>query len=199
MAMTDFNPSLYSDIASSSMNMMPTPMYNPFMGGMYYNTNLLGGARLQRQLDYDKVQLLNTVKKKDSNVFYKAIAALSVLATLGFLRFGKGKTQIGNINSNGKILPKIGSAIKAPFKAVGKGLKAIGRGIAYPFKAFGKGCKKTAEFTSGKIKNYRNKVKIKNQQKAAAGEPKKSWLSKLMFWKKKPVQPAQTPPTNAAP
>ena len=82
---------------------------------------------------------------------------------------------------------------------MGKGLKAIGRGIAYPFKAFGKGCKKTAEFTSGKIKNYRNKVKIKNQQKAAAGEPKKSWLSKLMFWKKKPVQPAQTPPTNAAP
>ena len=73
--------------------MMPTPMYNPFMGGMYYNTNLLGGARLQRQLDSDKVQLLNTVKKKDSNVFYKAIAALSVLATLGFLRFGKGKTQ----------------------------------------------------------------------------------------------------------
>ncbi len=195
MAMTDFNPSLYSDIASSSMNMMPTPMYNPFMGGMYYNTNLLGGARLQRQLDSDKVQLLNTVKKKDSNVFYKAIAALSVLATLGFLRFGKGKTQIGKINSSGQILPKLGKAVKAPFIAAGKGLKAIGRGIAYPFKAFGRGCKKAGE----QMKKNINKAKLKKQQKAAAGEPKKSWLSKLMFWKKKHVQPSQTPPTNTAP
>ncbi len=195
MAMTDFNPSLYSDIASSSMNMMPTPMYNPFMGGMYYNTNLLGGARLQRQLDSDKVQLLNTVKKKDSNVFYKAIAALSVLATLGFLRFGKGKTQIGKINSSGQILPKLGKAVKAPFIAAGKGLKAIGRGIAYPFKAFGRGCKKAGE----QMKKNINKAKLKKQQKAAAGEPKKSWLSKLMFWKKKHVQPSQTPPINTAP
>ena len=193
--MTDFNPSLYSDIASSSMNMMPTPMYNPFMGGMYYNTNLLGGARLQRQLDSDKVQLLNTVKKKDSNVFYKAIAALSVLATLGFLRFGKGKTQIGKINSSGQILPKLGKAVKAPFIAAGKGLKAIGRGIAYPFKAFGRGCKKAGE----QMKKNINKAKLKKQQKAAAGEPKKSWLSKLMFWKKKHVQPSQTPPINTAP
>lgn len=141
-----------------------SPMYNPFMGGMYYNTNLLGGARLQRQLDSDKVQLLNTVKKKDSNVFYKAIAALSVLATLGFLRFGKGKTQIGKINSSGQILPKLGKAVKAPFIAAGKGLKAIGRGIAYPFKAFGRGCKKAGE----QMKKNINKAKLKKQQKAAA-------------------------------
>ena len=45
MSTSDF--SIYSDIASGSMKMMPMPVMNPFLGGVHYNTNLLGGASLK--------------------------------------------------------------------------------------------------------------------------------------------------------
>lgn len=182
MDMADLNPSIYSDIASSSMNMMPTPMYNPFMGGMYYNTNLLGGARLQPQLDSDKLQIMNNKAKKDKNVFYKALAGLSILATLGFLRFGKAK--IGNVSGFGKFFKSIGSGI-------GKGFKAIGKGLAYPFiligkggKGAGRGIKKGASSFAKWLKGFRTP-----KGPAPAGTPKKSWFSRLKFWKKTPAPP----------
>ncbi len=195
MTMSDFNPTIYSDIASS--NMMPMPICNPFMGGMYYNTNLIGGARLQPQLDNDKVQIMNNTKKKDSNVFYKAVAILSVLTTLGFLRFGKSKTQIGSIKSN----LHLGESFKNFWnKAATKsknGAKAIGKGISTPFKAIGNSCKKVSTSTSNTFNKLKNKIKnfkIKKATTAPDGNNKRSLFSKLLFWKKTPTQTVQTPP-----
>lgn len=182
MDMADFNPSMYTDLAAGSMNMLPTPTYNPFMGGMYYNTNLLGGTRMQPQLDSDKLQIMNATAKKDKNVFYKALAGLSILATLGFLRFGK--TKIGTVSGVGKFFKNIGSGI-------GKGFKAIGKGIAYPFVLMGKGGKGLGSGIKKCAKNFGKWIKglRKSKTPTPAGTPKKSWLSKLMFWKKKPTPP----------
>ena len=217
MSTSDF--SIYSDIASSSMKMMPTPVMNPFLGGMHYNTNLLGGASLKHhELDSDKIELLNKVKKKDTNVFYKAAAVLGVLATLGFLRFGKSHTQIGQISGSGTFWKTIkngfssaGRGIASVFSATGRGIKkgvsAVGKSIAAPFKAIGRGCKKAADSVSEGAQNLSRKMKNKKQQWAerraakrqtpdtpASEQPKKSWLSKLMFWKKqKPAAPADIP------
>lgn len=203
MSTSDF--SIYSDIASGSMKMMPMPVMNPFLGGVHYNTNLLGGASLKgHELDSDKLELMNKVKKKDTNVFYKAIAALGVLATLGFLRFGKSHVQIGQISWSGKFLESIknafksagngiasgfkatGNGIASAFKATGRGIKkgvnAAGKGIAAPFKAIGRGFKKAGE----KISEGAKTVKQKFAERSAANsqQPEKSWFKKLMFWKK---------------
>lgn len=175
MNMTDFNPSMYTDLAAGSMNMLPTPMYNPFMGGMYYNTNLLGGAKLQPQLDSDKLQIMNEKSKKDKNIFYKALAGLSILAAIGFMRFGK--TKIGTISSGSNF-----------FKGLGKGFKTIGKAIAYPFVAVGKGIKNSSTKFGKWLKGLR-----KPKPPTPAGTPKRSWLSKLMFWKKTPAPPLPTP------
>lgn len=187
MDMADINPSIYSDIASSSMNMMPTPMYNPFMGGMYYNTNLLGGARLQPQLDSDKLQIMNSVAKKDKNVFYKAMAGLSILATLGFLRFGK--TKIGNVNGVSKFFKSMGSGI-------GKGFKALGKGLAYPFVLLAKGGKGAGKGIKKGSSNFVKWIKGLRKPKAPtpAGTPKKSWFSWLKFWQKSPTPPPAPSP-----
>lgn len=192
MSTSDF--SIYSDIASGSMKMMPMPVMNPFLGGVHYNTNLLGGASLKgHELDSDKLELMNKVKKKDTNVFYKAIAALGVLATLGFLRFGKSHVQIGQISWSGKFWESIknafksaGNGIASAFKATGRGIKkgvnAAGKGIAAPFKAIGRGFKKAGE----KISEGAKTVKQKFAERSAANsqQPEKSWFKKLMFWKK---------------
>lgn len=174
MSTSDF--SIYSDIASSSMKMMPVPLMNPFLSGVHYNTNLIGGASLKsHELDSDKLELMNKVKKKDTNVFYKAIAVLGVLATLGFLRFGKSHVQIGQISGSGKFWKSIqnafksaGNGIASAFKATGRGIKkgvnATGRGIAAPFKAIGRGVKKAGD----KISEGAKKLKQKFAERKAA-------------------------------
>lgn len=77
----DFStPIVHQDLINSGM---PT-IYMPFggvLGG--YNTSYLGGVQMPRQLDQDKVDLMNNKEKEDKGTFKKALLALGTILALG--------------------------------------------------------------------------------------------------------------------
>lgn len=82
----DFDvPIMYQDLANSTMG----PMSMPFggMAGMYgagmYNTSYLGGVKMRRQPDSDKVQIMNKKGNEDKNTFKKVLLALGGIVLLG--------------------------------------------------------------------------------------------------------------------
>lgn len=82
----DFDvPIMYQDLANSTMG----PMSMPF-GGMVgmpgagmYNTSYLGGVKMHRQPDHDKVQIMNKKEKEDKNTLKKALLVLGGIVLLG--------------------------------------------------------------------------------------------------------------------
>lgn len=83
-------PVMYQDLASASMQ--PMPMIG--MSGRIGNTNLLGGVKMQEDLDKDRFQAMQDKEKKDMNLLKKAGIAILVLAGLGFVKFAPIKKWI---------------------------------------------------------------------------------------------------------
>ena len=75
-------PIVYQDLANSTMG----PMYMPFgsvAGCGVGGTSYLGGVQMQRQLDQDKLDLMNKKKNEDKGTLKKALIALAVVIGLG--------------------------------------------------------------------------------------------------------------------
>ena len=108
----DFNtPVVHQDLANSAMG----PMYMPF-GGVIggYNTSYLGGVQMQRQLDHDKISLMNRKENQDSSTMKKALGALVVILGLGAIApLRKSIKKAGGI---GKYLSNQWKAIVNAFK-----------------------------------------------------------------------------------
>ncbi len=145
----DFDtPIMYQDLANSTMG----PMYIPFgtMAGMSgygtgiagINSNYLGGARMRRQLDRDKIEVSNRKGNQDSHTLRNALIVIGACIALGSIApIRKSIKKAGGISKyiksffskKAKPTPKnsgVGTSIK-------NGVNAIGRGIAKPFKAVG--------------------------------------------------------------
>ena len=75
-------PIVHQDLINSSMG----PMYMPFGGVTGYGIGTspyLGGVRMQRQLDQDKLDLINKKEKEDKSTLKKALITLAVVIGLG--------------------------------------------------------------------------------------------------------------------
>lgn len=71
-------PIMYQDLANYTMGPMSTPfMANP------YNTQLLGGTSMPRQLDQDKVEIMNKKEKQDIGNGKKVLGALGAILLIG--------------------------------------------------------------------------------------------------------------------
>lgn len=109
-----YNPIMYQDLATASMQPMPV------MPGSFYNggaTNMLGGVTMSGQLDNDRFQKMQDKEKKDFSLLKKVglgILAIGVLALINFKGIGK---------TIGKGFKSVGSVIAKPFKAVGNWFK----------------------------------------------------------------------------
>lgn len=117
-----YNPIMYQDLATASMQPMPV------MPGSFYNggaTNMLGGVTMSGQLDNDRFQKMQDKEKKDFSLLKKVGLAILAIGAFALCK-----------SSGGSILKKAGGAIAKPFKAVGSA-------IAKPFKAIGKWFKKS--------------------------------------------------------
>lgn len=79
----DFStPIVHQDLINSSMG----PMYMPFGGVTGYGIGIspyLGGVKMQRQLDQDKLDLINKKEKEDKSTLKKALITLAVVIGLG--------------------------------------------------------------------------------------------------------------------
>lgn len=108
----DFNtPVVHQDLANSTMG----PMYMPF-GGVIggYNTSYLGGVQMQRQLDHDKISLMNRKENQDSSTVKKALAAMVVILGLGAI--APLRNSIKKAGGIGKYLNNQWKAIVNAFK-----------------------------------------------------------------------------------
>ena len=109
-----YNPIMYQDLATASMQPMPV------MPGAFYNggaTNLLGGVTMSGQLDNDRFQKMQDKEKKDFSLLKKVGLGILAIGALALINFkGIGKT-IGNG------FKSVGSFIAKPFKAVGNWFK----------------------------------------------------------------------------
>lgn len=109
-----YNPIMYQDLATASMQPMPV------MPGSFYNggaTNMLGGVTMSGQLDNDRFQKMQDKEKKDFSLLKKVglgILAIGALALINFKGIG---------NTIGKGFKSVGSVIAKPFKAVGNWFK----------------------------------------------------------------------------
>lgn len=75
-------PIIHQDLINSSMG----PMYMPFGGvtGCGIGTSpYLGGVRMQKQLDQDKLDLMHQKESEDKSTLKKALIALAVVIGLG--------------------------------------------------------------------------------------------------------------------
>lgn len=75
-------PVVHQDLINSSMG----PMYMPFGGVTGYGIGTspyLGGVKMQRQLDQDKLDLINKKEKEDKSTLKKALITLAVVIGLG--------------------------------------------------------------------------------------------------------------------
>lgn len=104
-----YNPIMYQDLATASMQPMPV------MPGSFYNggaTNLLGGVTMSGQLDNDRFQKMQDKEKKDFSLLKKVGLGILAIGALALINFkGIGKTI-------GKGFKSVGSVIAKPFKAV---------------------------------------------------------------------------------
>ena len=87
-------PIMYQDLANYSMG----PMITPF-GGMTnpYNTNMLRGTTMPRQLDADKIEIMKQKENQDKSTFKKAAIALGVILAAGFIPFVRNGIKNGNL------------------------------------------------------------------------------------------------------
>lgn len=152
----DFDvPIMYQDLANSTMGPMRMPM--GAMQGMYgtgmYNTSYLGGVRMPRQLDKDKVQIMNNKENQDKNTAKKVLIGLGAMIVLGSIPVLRKsiKKSGGIVNYVKKLFSpsmSLSDKIKNGFKAVGRGVawpfKVTGKCIAWPFKKIGQMLKKTS-------------------------------------------------------
>lgn len=92
----DFDvPIMYQDLANSTMgamNMPLGPMSGMYGAGMYgagmygggsVGTSYLGGIKMPRQLDRDKVQIMNKKENQDKNTAKNILIGLGALIALG--------------------------------------------------------------------------------------------------------------------
>lgn len=109
-----YNPIMYQDLATASMQPMPV------MPGSFYNggaTNMLGGVTMSGQLDNDRFQKMQDKEKKDFSLLKKVGLGILAIGALALINFkGIGKTI-------GKGFKSVGSVIAKPFKAVGNWFK----------------------------------------------------------------------------
>ena len=109
-----YNPIMYQDLATASMQPMPV------MPGSFYNggaTNMLGGVTMSGQLDNDRFQKMQDKEKKDFSLLKKVGLGILAIGALALINFkGIGKTI-------GKGFKSVGSVIVKPFKAVGNWFK----------------------------------------------------------------------------
>lgn len=152
----DFDvPIMYQDLANSTMGPMRMPM--GAMQGMYgagmYNPSYLGGVRMPRQLDKDKVQIMNNKENQDKNTAKKVLIGLGAMIVLGSIPVLRKsiKKSGGIVNYVKKLFSpsmSLSDKIKNGFKAVGRGVawpfKVTGKCIAWPFKKIGQMLKKTS-------------------------------------------------------
>ena len=83
----DFNtPIMYQDLANSTMGPMPytvgVPMTNGYITGGY-GRSLLGGAKMRRQLDNDKIEIMNQKEKQDKSTLKIALWVIGGALALG--------------------------------------------------------------------------------------------------------------------
>lgn len=112
----DFNtPVVHQDLVNSAMG----PMYMPFggvtgagLGG--YNTSYFGGIQMQRQLDHDKISLMNHKENQDSSTMKKALGALVLILGLGAI--APLRKSIKKAGGAGKYLSNQWNAIVNAFK-----------------------------------------------------------------------------------
>lgn len=83
----DFNtPIMYQDLANSTMGPMPytvgVPMTNGYITGGY-GRSLLGGTKMRRQLDNDKIEIMNQKEKQDKSTFKIALWVIGGALALG--------------------------------------------------------------------------------------------------------------------
>jgi len=105
-----YTPPMYRDLMSSGMPMFEFEpemmgmgsMYGGMGLGMYGNTNLLGGVRLQPNLNRDTVQILRAKDRESNNSmlnFAKLALGVIAISTLAGLFKGK-KTPLTTKMSN---------------------------------------------------------------------------------------------------
>lgn len=88
-----FTPVMYQDLASASMQPMPMLGMLPSGSG---NTNLLGGVKMNEQLDKDRVQLMQDKEKKGMTLLKKVGLATLVLGGIGFVKFSPIKKWVSS-------------------------------------------------------------------------------------------------------
>ena len=92
-------PIVHQDLINSSME----PMYMPFGGVTGYGigaSSYLGGVKMQRQLDQDKLDLMNKKENEDKSTFKKVLLALAVVIGLGAIApLRKSIKKAGGIKS----------------------------------------------------------------------------------------------------
>ena len=137
-------PMMYQDLANSTM-----PPVNLPLGGYYgtYNTSYLGGVQMQRQLDRDKVNIMQQKEQQDNGTMKKVLAAFVIILGLGAI----GPVRKG-IRKAGGIIPYIKKLWNEPtlMKTISKSLSSFGNSVKHgvynitvkPFKALGQGIKK---------------------------------------------------------
>lgn len=83
-------PVMYQDLAKSSMP--------PFLTPMMPATNYLGGVQMPRQLDHDKLEIINKKRKEDKRNFKRALTVIGACIALGFIPvIRKNITKAGGI------------------------------------------------------------------------------------------------------
>lgn len=83
-------PIMYQDLANSTMS--------PFSMPIAPATSYLGGVRLPRQLDHDKLEIINKKEKQDKKNFKKALILIGSCLALGFIPgIRKNITKAGGI------------------------------------------------------------------------------------------------------
>ena len=88
-------PVMYQDIASACMQPMPMVGMYP-AAGYGGNTNMLGGVKMNKQLDADRYQKMQEKEQKDWNFFKKAGLVVLGLAAIGFIKFAPIKKWVGS-------------------------------------------------------------------------------------------------------
>lgn len=95
----DFDiPVMYQDLANYSMGPMSMP--GGMMPGIMPNTSYLGGTQMPRQLDHDKVEIMNRKDREAKSTAKKVAIALGVILLAGFIPyFRKNITKAGGIKN----------------------------------------------------------------------------------------------------
>ncbi len=95
MVGNDFDtPIMHQDLANYAMG----PLSAPFGNDIHpYNTNMLRGSTMPRQLDADKVEIMKQKEKQDKSTFKKAVVTLGVILAAGFIPFIRKGIKNGNL------------------------------------------------------------------------------------------------------